>query len=181
MDPKVQLGGRRLVRADHRQGRGHDQEHCHLSPIATFACAARPWWCFMTGPRENVKIFGLRPVEAVAGLVPGGRHCTPIMAALPGLGIETDLVGGLPGADGLRILDPEPHGIGQRVLKFFESWGYQTEIIKLYDEGLRKGESLIVVPASYRDRVAISHLMAGNGGHAVFYFGVGHVESLTGP
>ena len=24
-------------------------------------------------------------------------------------------------------------------------------------------------------------LMAGNGGHAVFYFGVGHVESLTGP
>jgi hypothetical protein len=92
----------------------------------------------MTGPKENVKIFGLRPLEAVAGLVPGGRHCVPIMAALPGLGTETDLVGILHGADGLRILDPEPHGIGQRVLKFFESWGYHTEIIKLYDEGLRK-------------------------------------------
>jgi len=142
---------------------------------------ARPWRRVMTGPQENVKIFALRPVEAVSGLVPGGRHCAPIMAALPGLGIETDLVGILHGADGLRILDPEPHGIGQRILKFFESWGYHTEIIKLYDEGLRKGESMVVVPASYPDRVAVSRLMAENGGHAVYYFGVGHVESLTGP
>ena len=132
-------------------------------------------------PMENVKIFGLRPVEAVAGLVPGGRHCEPIMAALPGLDIKTDVVGVLHGADGLRILEPEPHGIGQRVLQFFESWGYYAEIIKLYDEGLRKGESLMVVPASYPDRVAVSHLMAGNGGHAVYYFGLGLVESLTGP
>ena len=116
----------------------------------------------MTGPKENVKIFGLRPVEAIAGLVPGGRHCIPIMAALPGLGIETDIVGVLHGADGLRILDPDPHGIGQRVLKFFQSWGYHAEIIKLYDEGLRKGESLIVVPTSYPDRVDVSRLMAGN-------------------
>jgi hypothetical protein len=135
----------------------------------------------MTEPRENVRIFGLRPVEAVSGLVPGGRHCVPIMEALPGLGVDTEVVGILHGADGLRILDPEPHGIGHRALKFFESWGYQAEIIKLYDEGLRKGESMIVVPASYADRLAVSRLMAGNGGHAVFYFGVGHVESLTGP
>ena len=135
----------------------------------------------MTEPQENVKIFGLRPEEAVAGLVPGGRHCVPIMAALPGLGIETGLVGILHGADGLRLLDPEPHGFGHRVVKFFEGWGYQAEIIKLYDEGLRKGESMIVVPASYPDRVGVSHLMAGNGGHAVYYFGIGHVESLTGP
>jgi hypothetical protein len=133
------------------------------------------------GPQENVKIFTLRPVAAVAGLVPGGLHCTPIMAALPRLGVETEAVGVLHGADGLRILDPEPHGLGHRVVKFFESWGYQYEIIKLYDEGLRKGESMVVVPASYPDRVGIGNLMAGNGGHAVFYFGVGHVESLTGP
>jgi hypothetical protein len=135
----------------------------------------------VTAPHENVKIFDLRPVEAVGGLVPGGLHCVPIMAALPGLDIETDTVGILHGADGLRILDPEPHGIGQRVVRFFESWGYQAEIIKLYDEGLRKGESLVVLPASYPQRVAIGRLMAANGGHAVYYFGVGHVESLTGP
>lgn len=135
----------------------------------------------MTGPRENVKIFGLRPEEAVAGLVPGGRHCAPIMETLPKLGIETDIVGILHGADGVRILDPEPHGIGHRVLRFFESWGYQDEIIKLYDEGLRKGESMVVVPTSYPGRIDVSHLMAGNGGHAVYYFGIGHVESLTGP
>jgi hypothetical protein len=135
----------------------------------------------VTAPHENVKIFDLRPVEAVAGLIPSGMHCVPIMQALPGLGIETDIVGILHGADGLRILEPEPHGIRQRVLMFFESWGYQAEIIKLYDEGLRKGESLVVVPASYPDRVGIAQLMAANGGHAVFYFGIGHVESLTGP
>jgi hypothetical protein len=135
----------------------------------------------MTVPRENVKIFDLRPVEAVAGLVPGGLHCVPIMAGLPGLGVATEVVGILHGADGLRILDPEPQGIGQRVRRFFESWGYQAEIIKLFDEGLRKGESLVVVPASYEDRGGLAHLMAGNGGHAVYYFAVGHVESLTGP
>jgi hypothetical protein len=135
----------------------------------------------VTGPQENHKIFGLRPVEAVAGLVPGGPHCAPIVAALPGLGIEADSVGILHGADGLRVLDPEPHGIGQRVIRFFETWGYQDEIIKLYDEGLRKGESMIVVPVSYPSRTAVGRLMTGHGGHAVFYFGVGHVESLTGP
>jgi hypothetical protein len=129
----------------------------------------------------SLRIFELRPVEAVAGLVPGAGHCAPIIAALPGLGIDTDLVGVLHGAEGLRILDPQPHGIGQRIIKFFESWGYQEEIIKLYDEGLRKGESMVVVPASYPGRIAVGRLMAGNGGHAVFYFGVGHVESLTGP
>ena len=135
----------------------------------------------MTGPQENVKIFGLRPVGAVAGLVPGGRHCVPIMAALPGLGVEAEMVGILHGADGLRILDPEPHGIGQRVLRFFESWGYQAEIIKLYDEGLRKGESLVVVPTGFAGRIEVARLMVANGGHALYYFGVGHVESLTAP
>jgi hypothetical protein len=40
---------------------------------------------------------------------------------------------------------------------------------------------MVVVPASYPDRVAVGQLLAGNGGHAVYYFGVGHVESLTGP
>ncbi|MEV4347187.1 hypothetical protein AB0J83_22250 [Actinoplanes sp. NPDC049596] len=135
----------------------------------------------MTAPRENVKIFGLRPVQAVAGLLPGGTHCVSVMEGLPVLGLATEVVGVLHGADGLRILDPEPRGIGQRVQKFFESWGYQSEIIKLFDEGLRRGESLVVVPASYEDREELARLMAGNGGHAVFYFGVGHVESLTGP
>src|SRR3954451_16674990 len=113
-------------------GRDHEREDCHSRGPPR---AARPWRRVMTAPRENVKIFGLRPVEAVSGLVPGGGHCVPIMAALPGLGVETDIVGVLHGADGLRILDPDPHGIGQRVLKFFENWGYQAEIIKLYDEG----------------------------------------------
>jgi hypothetical protein len=40
---------------------------------------------------------------------------------------------------------------------------------------------MVVVPVSYPDRIAVGRLMAGNGGHAVNYFGVGHVESLTGP
>jgi hypothetical protein len=103
------------------------------------------------------------------------------MAALPGLGVDAAVVGVLHGADGLRILDPEPHGIGARVRKFFESWGYQAEIIKLFDEGLRKGESLVVVPTDDAGRDEIARLMVANGGHAVYYFGVGHVESLTAP
>jgi hypothetical protein len=96
----------------------------------------------------------------------------PIMAALPSRASRRGVVGVLHGADGLHILDPEPHGSGQRAA---------GSGIKLYDEGLRKGELMMVIPASYPGRVTIGRLMAGNGGHAVFYFGVGHVESLTGP
>jgi hypothetical protein len=135
----------------------------------------------MTGPLENIKLFNLRPLAAVAGLVPSGHHCGPVLQALPALGVETTSVGVFHGADGITILDPTPHGIGQRILRFFENWGYEAEIMKLYDEGLRKGESMIVVPSSYADRLGIGQLMAQNLGHAVYYFGVGHVESLTGP
>lgn len=135
----------------------------------------------MTTPHENVKIFDIRPVEAVAGLVPGGRHCEPILQALPALGIDTGSVGVFHGADGVTILNPEPRGVGHRILHFFESWGYQAEIMKLYDEGLRKGESMIVVPLSYAERDDIGRLLVRNHAHAVYYFGIGRAESLTGP
>jgi len=116
----------------------------------------------MTGPLENIRLFHLRPVAAVAGLAPGGHHCRPVLQALPALGVETTSVGIFHGADGVTILDLAPHGIGQRILRFFKSWGYQAEIMKLYDEGLGKGESMIVVPSSYADRVGIGQLMAQN-------------------
>lgn len=135
----------------------------------------------VTDPLENIKLFDIRPVAAVAGLVPGGRHCGPVLEALPGLGVDTASVGVFHGAEGVRVIDPKPHGIGHRVLRFFESWGYQAEIMKLYDEGLRKGESMIVVPLSYPERDGIARLLVRNLGHAVYYFGIGHVESLTGP
>lgn len=135
----------------------------------------------MTEPHENIKLFDIRPVAAVAGLVPGGRHCSPILQALPAHGIDTASVGIFHGAEGVTIIDPKPHGIGHRILHFFESWGYQVEIMKLYDEGLRKGESMIVVPLSYPERDGIARLLVQNLGHAVYYFGIGHVESLTAP
>jgi hypothetical protein len=37
----------------------------------------------MTEPLENIKLFDIRPVAAVAGLVPGGQHCGPVLQALP--------------------------------------------------------------------------------------------------
>lgn len=135
----------------------------------------------MTEPLENIKLFDIRPVAAVAGLVPGGQHCGPILQALPALGIDTASVGVFHGAQGVRIVDPKPHGIGHRLLHFFESWGYQAEIMKLYDEGLRKGESMLVVPLSYPERSDIARLLVRNLGHAVYYFGIGHVESMTAP
>jgi hypothetical protein len=135
----------------------------------------------MTAPQENIKLFDIRPVEAVAGLVPGGRHCGPILEALPTWGIDTASVGVFHGAEGVTILNPKPHGVGHRILRFFESWGYQAEIMKLYDEGLRKGESMIVVPLSYSERDDIGRLLVQNHGHAVYYFGIGRAESLTAP
>ena len=50
----------------------------------------------MTTPQENIKSFDIRPVEAVAGLVPGGRHCEPILQALPAWGIDAASVGVFP-------------------------------------------------------------------------------------
>jgi hypothetical protein len=46
------------------------------------------------------QLFDIRPLAAAAGLVPGGRHCGPILQALPALGVDTASVGGFHGAEG---------------------------------------------------------------------------------
>jgi hypothetical protein len=135
----------------------------------------------MTGPQENIKLFGSRPSDAVSGLLPGSQQCQPLLDALAALEVDPDTVGILHGSAGSRILDRTPHGIGERVRQFFENWGYQAEILNLWDEGLRKKESLLVVPASFADRAQLARLFAEHDGHAVFYFGVGHVDSLSAP
>jgi hypothetical protein len=64
---------------------------------------------------------------------------------------------------------------------FLRELGYQAEIMNLWDEGLRKAESLVVIPATRAERLALARLFADRRGHAVFYFGVGHVESSSAP
>lgn len=93
----------------------------------------------MTGPRGSIKLFDIRLVAAVAGLVLGGRYCGPILDALPALGIDTASVGIFRGAEGVPILDPKPHGLGQRILRFFEGWGNQAEIMSCTTKGCAWG------------------------------------------
>jgi hypothetical protein len=51
---------------------------------------------------------GAPEAAAHAGL--RGRHCGPILEALPDLGIDVASIGIFHGAEGVTILDPKPHG-----------------------------------------------------------------------
>jgi hypothetical protein len=134
-------------------------------------------------PMDNIDMFLRRPVDAVAALLPDEQRAHAAVAELGEGGIDVAGVLLLHGAEGVRIFDRsgEGHGKRSRILRLLQGWGYDAGVMDLYDEGLRKGQSLIVVPSSYGNRIGIGEVFEEHGGHAVSYFGSGRMESLTGP
>lgn len=136
-----------------------------------------------SNPMDNIDMFLRRPVDAVAALLPDEQRAHAAVAELGEGGLDVARVLLLHGAEGVRIFDRAGTGHGERsrILRLLQGWGYDAGVMDLYDEGLRGGESLIVVPSSYDSRVGIGEVLEEHGGHAVSYFGPGRMESLTGP
>jgi len=122
---------------------------------------AVPQEAIMTIPQDNAE-FLARPADAVAGLFPDPGCAEAATAALQEAGFDA--------------VEARPRHPGRCRL---QDWGGDTTIMNLYVEGLRKGHSLIVVPALRQRRKGVGRLLVQHQGHAVYYFTADGVESLT--
>lgn len=131
-------------------------------------------------PAENVDEFIDRPVNAVTALVPDRQRA---LDALRARGNDIADVVVLHGPEGVRILDRDGtrHGGRARFVRLFQNWGYDDAVLNLYDEGLRKGESAVLIPSTPADKAALARLLRQHQGHAIHYFGADSAESLSGP
>jgi hypothetical protein len=105
------------------------------------------------------------------------------VATLDGNGVDVSGVRILQGDEGARILDRTgaKHGLRSRLRRLVENLGYDQEILSLYDEGVRKGESIVAMPAGPNECTFLGQIFADHQGHSVFYFGNSNAVSLTGP
>lgn len=117
----------------------------------------------MTVPQDNAD-FVCRPADAVAALFPDHGSAEAAVASLHDAGFAP--------------LEVRPEGPGRCRLK---DWGGDATLMNLYVEGLHKGHTLLVVPASRADREVVGRLLVRHQGHAVYYFARDTVESLTVP
>ncbi|UQU63336.1 hypothetical protein COUCH_30640 [Couchioplanes caeruleus] len=115
----------------------------------------------MQTPQDTAE-FVARPANAVAGLFPDGRCVQAAVASLQAAGFAP-----------VEVRPQHPERCRLR------DWGSDAAIMNLYVEGLHKGHSLLVVPASRADRELIGRLLVRHQGHAVYYFARDAVESLT--
>ena len=117
----------------------------------------------MTVPQDNAD-FVPRPADAVAALFLGRGRVQAAVASLR--------------AAGFLPFEVRPEDRGRCRL---QDWGGDATLMNLYVEGLHKGHTLLVVPASRADREAVGRLLVRHRGHAVYYFTRDSVESLTVP
>jgi hypothetical protein len=108
-------------------------------------------------PQESL----VRPVDAVAGLLPDRARAEAAVAALSAAGFA---------AFPVRV---------ERPARRLRDWGRDTTIMNLYLAGRQQGHVLLVVPSSRADRERVGRLLSRHHGHAVYYFSVAGVESLS--
>ncbi len=137
----------------------------------------------LSRPSDNVDRFIDRPRNAVVGLVPGRQDVDEVLDALRAGGADVSRLVVLHGHEGARILDRDGtgHGWHARIIRFFQNWGYDDALLNLYDEGLRKGQSAVLIPSARDDELALTRLLRQHRGHAIHYFGLRSAESLSGP
>lgn len=106
----------------------------------------------------------VRPVDAVAGLVPDQPHAIAALAALHQAGH-----------------DAVPVRPRHAVPGTLREWGPDTTILNLFLYGLDHGHILLVVPATPATREEIGRNLSRHQGHALYYFTPTTVESLSAP
>ena len=142
-------------------------------------CPAPP----RAGSSDNVDRFLDRPVNAVSGLVPGRQQADEVLDALRADGANPADVVVLHNRKASAFSTRTGRNMGgtRNFVRFFQNWGYDDAVLNLYDEGLRKGETVVVIPSTPEDKVALARLLQLHQGHAIHYFGLRAAESLSGP
>jgi hypothetical protein len=135
------------------------------------------------GPLVNVDRFQHRPHGAVTALLPDPVRVDEAVDALRAIGVDISDVEILHGPEGVRIFDRtgREHGLRSQLIRWFQSLGYDENILAVLDEGLHKGEVLLTVPCQPSARYNIGSELVALGAHAVLYATGTTVETLTKP
>ncbi|WP_306214610.1 hypothetical protein [Actinoplanes sp. RD1] len=104
----------------------------------------------------------VRPVDAVACLIPDRSRAEAAAASLRDAGHA---------ASSVRPDGPAPTSLS--------AWGPDTAILHLYDQGLHRGHTLLVVPTTPDRREDVGRHLSRHGAHAVYYFTATSVECLS--
>ena len=137
----------------------------------------------MATPPMNVDAFRHKPVHEVSALLPDEGSTDAVCEDLQKAGVDLAQVQLLRGEEGARILDKSGtrHGYGARLVRTLQNLGIDENALDVYDEGLRKGETLITIPCAIESARDIAYLLQPRGGHAMIYWGRGTRELLSGP
>jgi hypothetical protein len=137
----------------------------------------------MAVPPSNVDIFRHKPVNEVSALLPDERSTVAVCQDLQNRGVDLAEVQILRGEEGARILDKHgtEHGYIARLVRVLQRLGIDENALDVYDEGLRKGETLITIPCASKSARDLAYLLRPHGGHAVIYWGKGTRELLSAP
>ena len=137
----------------------------------------------LTVPQMNVDTFRHKPVHEVSALLPDEGSTVAVCEDLQKVGVDLSQVQLLRGEEGSRILDKRGtrHGYTARLVRVLQNLGIDENALDVYDEGLRKGETLITIPCASESARDIAYLLQPRGGHAMIYWGRLTRELLSAP
>jgi hypothetical protein len=134
-------------------------------------------------PPSNVDTFRHKPVHEVSALLPDEKSTVAAFQDLHNAGFDVTHAQILRGEEGARILDKRgtQHGYAARLVRILQRLGIDENALDVYDEALRKGETLITIPCASDSARDLSYLLETHGGHAMLYWGRGTREVLGAP
>jgi hypothetical protein len=137
----------------------------------------------MSEPVVNIDEFVFVPVHAVVMLLPDEVNARDAWAALADMGISVDEVRILAGVTGAELLDARgaSHGHLARFFRRMQHLGSGENALHVYDEGLRNGGAVMIVPCARDTAERVARAAEEHGGRALAYFGRGTLEVLSPP
>ena len=137
----------------------------------------------MSEPIVNIDEFVFVPKQALVMLLPDEPSARQTWVALTDMNVALEDVRILSGATGAKLLDArgEHHGPLARFFRVMQHVGSGENALHIYEEGLKNGGAVMIVPCERGAALLAVHTAEQNGGRAAAYFGRGTLEVLSQP
>jgi hypothetical protein len=134
-------------------------------------------------PVVNIDEFVFVPKQALVMLLPDETSARQTWVGLADMNVAREDVRILAGATGAKLLDArgEGHGPLARFFRVMQHVGSGENALHVYQDGLKNGGAVMIVPCKRDAAVAVVRMAEQNGGRAAAYFGRGTLEVLSQP